>query len=299
MADKVFESLVYENAAGVRTILSSPAITQYWELRGRSGFSAPPVEVITQKYVNGNVRVVNTIKQPRIVSINMIVTGKTAAQRDKYFFEMVNRLMDTTKGDVGKLYITRSDGLKVHLNCAYSSGLDVVDDYSTFHRFTLEFYAADPYFYGMESVQTAEWNEGNLLTLSQTLTLGYWCLGWGNLSATKLLTNKLYGSVDPIYEIEGVRKSIMIRNASVRTFIEFDGLQMANGDTLVIDTRERYKRAYIRHKDGTETTAMGALRWKTISLSLPVPPGESYLRAESVGENYPLNVIMMNQYLSA
>ena len=151
----------------------------------------------------------------------------------------------------------------------------------------------------MESIQTAEWNEGDILTLSQTLTLGAWCLGWGNLATTKLLTNKLYGAVDPIYEIEGIRKSIMLRNASIKTFIEFDGLEMKSGDTLIIDTRERYKRAYIRHEDGTETTAMGALRWKTISLSLPVPPGESYLRAESVGENYPLNVVMMNQYLSA
>ena len=135
--------------------------------------------------------------------------------------------------------------------------------------------------------------------MSHTLTLGDWCLGWGNLNTTKLLKNKLYGSVDPIYEIEGARKNILIRNASVRTFIEFDNLEMTVGDTLIIDTRERYKRAYIRHADGTETTAMGSLRWKTISLSLPVPPGDSYLTAKSNGENYPLNVVMMNQYLSA
>lgn len=299
MADNIFKTLVYENPSGVQTILSSPAMTNYWEVGRRKGFTAPQVKIITQKYVNGNVRIVNTIKEPRTVSVTMILTGKTEASRDKYFHDMVDRLMDTTKGDVGKLYIMRSDGLKVHLNCAYASGLDVVDQYKNLSKFTLEFYAADPYFYGVESIQTAEWNGGDIITLSQTLTLGQWCLGWGNLYTTKLLTNKLYGSVDPIYEIEGSRKSIMIRNASVKTFIEFDDLEMINGDTLVIDTRERYKRAYIRHADGTETTAMGSLRWKTISLSLPVPPGQSYLTAESVGEPSPLNVIMMNQYLSA
>ena len=299
MADKVFESLVYENAAGIKTILSSPTITQYWELRGRSGFSAPPVEVITQKYVNGNVRVVNTIKQPRTVRINMIVTGKTAAQRDKYFFEMINRLMDVSKGDVGKLYITRSDGLKVHLNCAYSSGLDVVDDYSTFHRFTLEFFAADPYFYSVENIQTVDVDEGTGLTLSETLMLNTWCLGFGNYKGTKLLTNRLNGSVDPIYEIKDPRNTLTIRNASVRTSIEFVGLEMRNDDLLVIDTRERYKRAYIRHPDGTETTAMGALRWKTISLSLPLPNGQSYLTVSTIGCESQLNVITMNQYLSA
>ena len=299
MADNIFKTLVYENPSGVQTILSSPAMTNYWEVGRRKGFTAPSVKIITQKYVNGNVRIVNTIKEPRTVSVTMILTGKTEASRDKYFHDMVDRLMDVSKGDVGKLYIMRSDGLKVHLNCAYASGLDVVDQYKNLSKFTLEFYAADPYFYGVESIQTAEWSEGDMLTLSQTLTLGAWCLGWGNLATTKLLTNKLYGAVDPIYEIEGIRKSIVLRNASVKTFIEFDGLEMKSGDTLIIDTRERYKRAYIRHEDGTETTAMGALRWKTISLSLPVPSGESYLSAESVGENYPLNVVMMNQYLSA
>ena len=298
MADSVFKTLVYENPSGVQTILSSPAMTSYWEVGRRKGFTAPQVKIITQKYVNGNVRIVNIIKEPRTVSVTMILTGKTEASRDKYFHDMVDRLMDTTKGDVGKLYIMRSDGLKVHLNCSYSSGLDVVDQYKNLSKFTLEFYAADPYFYGVESIQTAEWNEDDI-TLSDTLTLGIWCLGWNYLSTTKLLRNKLYGSVDPIYEIEGSRKNIMIRNSSVRTFIEFDDLHMTNGDTLVIDTRERYKRAYIRHADGTETSAMGSLRWKTISLSLPVPPGDSYLRAESMGANYPLNVIMMNQYLSA
>ena len=299
MADNIFKTLVYENPSGVQTILSSPAMTNYWEVGRRKGFTAPQVKIITQKYVNGNVRIVNTIKEPRTVSVTMILTGKTEASRDKYFHDMVDRLMDTTKGDVGKLYIMRSDGLKVHLNCSYASGLDVVDQYKNLSKFTLEFFAADPYFYGVESIQTAEWDEEDIITLSHTLTLGDWCLGWGNLNTTKLLKNKLYGSVDPIYEIEGARKNILIRNASVRTFIEFDNLEMTVGDTLIIDTRERYKRAYIRHADGTETTAMGSLRWKTISLSLPVPPGDSYLTAKSNGENYPLNVVMMNQYLSA
>lgn len=299
MADTVFKTLVYENPSGVQTILSSPTMRNYWEVGKRKGFKAPQVKIITQKYVNGNVRIVNTLKEPRTVSITLILTGKSEASRDRYFNDMVDRLMDTRKGDVGKLYITRSDGLKVHLNCAYSSGLDVVDEYKNLSKFTLEFYAADPYFYSVESVQTAEFDETGAITLSDNLTLGEWCLGWGNLSAQKLLRNKLYGAVDPIYQIKGARKNILIRNASVKTFIEFDNLEMRNTDTLVIDTRERYKRAYILHEDGSETTAMGSLLWKTISLSLPVPSGDSYLTAETVGEDYPLDVIMMNQYLTA
>jgi len=299
MADRVFKSLEYVNPSGIKTIISSPTITKYWEIGKRRGFNAPLVDIVTEKYVNGNIRIVNTIKQPRTVSIRLIVTGKTEAARDRYFHDMIDRLMDTSNGDVGKLYITRSDGLKVHLNCAYSGGMDVMDDYQTFGSFELEFYAADPYFYSIESVQEAEYNEGDIITLSDNLTLSGWCLGWGNLSAQKLLINKLYGAVDPIYEIYGARKSITIRNASVHTYIEFDNLVMKKDDTLVIDTREKYKRAYIRHADGTETTAMGSLVWKTVSLSLPMPHGQSYLTTTTVGEDYPLKVIAMNNYLAA
>ena len=299
MADAVFKTLVYENPSGIQTILSSPTMRNYWEVGTRKGFKAPQVKIITQKYVNGNVRIVNTLKEPRTVSLTMILTGKTEASRDRYFNDMVDRLMDTTKGDVGKLYITRSDGLKVHLNCAYSSGLDVVDEYKNLSKFTLEFYAADPYFYSVENIQTVDVDEGTKLTLSETLMLNSWCLGFGNYKGTKLLTNRLNGSVDPIYEIKDPRNTLTIRNASVRSFIEFGGLKMQNDDVLVIDTRERYKRAYIRHPDDTETTAMGALKWKTISLSLPLPNGDSYLSVSTIGSESQLNVITMNQYLSA
>jgi len=297
--DKAFDSLVYENAAGGRVILSSPLVSQYWELRGRSGFTAPDVQLITEKYVNGNERIVNRIVEPRTVRINMIVVGKNNAMRDKIFFDMVKILMDTTRGEVGKLYIGRSDGRTVILNCAYSGGMNVVEEYDKFHRFTLEFYAADPYFYTLPITQSIEFSEGDVVTLAEDLYLGPWRLGWGRTKTTALVENKTGNVAEPIYEIAGSRMDIYIRNHSSRYSITFEDMDMAGGDTLVIDTRARYKSAYFKHADGSVSTALGSLVWSAVSLTLPMPEGQSYITAETFGEIYPLNITIMTASMSA
>ena len=296
--DKVYKSLVYENAAGGRAVLSAASTDQYWELRGRTGFSAPDVRLITEKYVNGNERIVNRIVEPRTVTINMIVRGKTSAIRDKVFFSMVDVLMDTSKGEIGKLYVTRSDGRTVILNCSYSAGLDIQEQYRNFHIFTLEFYAADPYFYTLPITQTLEF-EPNVITLSDSLYLASWRLGWGNTSGTVLVENRTGNVGDPIYEITGTRMDLHIRNRSGRQEITFDDMDMEGGDVLVIDTRPRYKSAYFRHADGSTSTALGYLVWSAISLSLPMPKGRSYITATTFGEIQPLEITIMTALLSA
>ncbi len=295
----IYKSLVYENSAGSRAVLSAESTDQYWELRGRTGFSAPDVRLITEKYVNGNERIVNRIVEPRNVSINMIVRGKTSAIRDKVFFSMIDVLMDTSKGEVGKLYVTRSDGRTVILNCAYSGGLNVKEQYRNFHTFTLTFYAADPYFYTLPITQTLTFGDSEGFTLSDDLYLASWRLGWGNIEGQVLLVNKTGGVAEPIYEIAGTRMDLMIRNRSIRQSITFNDMDMESGDVLVIDTRSRYKSAYFRHADGTVSTALGSLVWSAVSLSLPMPEGNSYLVAESFGEAQPLDVTIMTALLSA
>lgn len=297
--DKVFRSLVYENASGIKTILSDRSISSYWELRGRSGFSAPDVKLITEKYVNGNERIVNSIVNPRTVRINMILKGKTSAIRDKIFFSMVDVLMDTSKGEIGKLYVTRSDGRTVILNCAYSGGMNIVEQYRLFHKFSVEFYAADPYFYTLPTTQTLMITDDRGFTLSDDLYLSSWRLGWGYMSGRLLAENRTGNTADPIYEISGTRMDLEIRNQSVRQNITFNDMDMDVGDTLVIDTRPRYKSAYFRHADGSVSTALGYLVWSAISLSLPMPEGNSYITLNTFGENSPMNITIMSALLSA
>ena len=297
--DKAFESLIYENASGNRVILSDRSVTSYWELRGRYGFSAPEVELITQKYVNGSVKVVGRIIKPRTVSINMIVTGETTAKRDAVFFDMVEQLIDADGGDVGKLYITRSDGSVVILNCTYSSGLRVTDEYRKFHRFTLEFYAEDPYFYSDPYTQEIDTIQSDILTLAQDLYLGTWSLGTGVVSGTGIITNPVQQNIEPIYRIAGVRSSLIITNETTGAAIGFKDLEMTVGDTVVIDTREKIKSAYIRHSNGSTESIMDKIDWSNEELSLPLMPGENTISVSGYGAEGTLVVDMMQKYLSA
>ena len=297
--DNVFESLIYENASGNRVILSDQSVTSYWELRGRYGFSAPEIELITQKYVNGSVKVVGRIIQPRTVGINMVVTGETTVKRDAVFFDMVEQLIDADGGDIGKLYITRTDGLVVILNCTYSSGLRVTDEYRKFHRFTLEFYAEDPYFYSDPYTQEIDSIESDILTLSYTLYLGTWTLGTGIYNGSGIINNPVQQNIEPIYKIAGVRNSLKITNETTGKTLGFNEMETYPGDMIIIDTREKIKNAYIRKPNGSTVSIMDKIDWSNEELALPLVPGDNEITVSGYGSEGALIVDMMQKYLSA
>ena len=301
MLNQVFESLVYVNASGVRTILSDRSVSSYWELRGRSGFSAPDVELITQKYINGQTKIVGRIIKPRTVTINMIVTGGSRAKRDALFFSMIEALIDVDGGGIGKLYITRSDGSVVYLNCAYSSGLNVTDQYKLFHKFTLEFYAEDPYFYSQDIIQTLILPDGaGAITLGDDLTLNGWCLDWSIITnGSGIITNPYEHAADPVYTIAGIRTNLTIMNSSISKILSFDGLEMTTGDVIIIDTRARQRTAYIVHADGSHTDILGNLVWSDADMSLPLIPGSNALSVTSTGVSSDLEVSISMTALSA
>ena len=296
----IFESLVYENGRGVKTVLSGEFLTDRWELRGRSGFSAPQVELITQKYVNGRQQIVGRIIQPRTVTFNMIVVGDSAQERDAIFFQMVDRLLDVGGGDIGKLYITRTDGKEVFLNCAYSSGLSIVEEYKKFHRFTLEFFAADPYFYSTYTdTQAVPVVESNVATLADDLYLGVWYLGVGDLVGQGVVTNSAGGDIEPILRIKGRRMSITIRNEMTGKSISLEDTDLTNGDELVIDTRSQSRNAYIVREDGSIESAMQYIVWTELEIDFPLVPGNNLITWEGYGDYEPLYIDTTQQYLSA
>lgn len=296
----VYESLIYENASGVRTVLSDSAVTTNWELRGRSGFSAPDVELITQKYINGQTKIVGRIIKPRTVTMNMIVRGSSTKDRDDIFFKMIEDLIDVDGGDIGKLFVKRSDGSTVYLNCSYASGLKVKEEYKLFHRFTLEFYAEDPYFYSEDLIETVELTQsGTPITLGEDLTLNGWCLDWTtSVTGSGTIDNPYSHEADPIYKIAGFRVDLTISNGEKS--LSFDDLDMEQTDVIVIDTRERYKQAYILHPDGTRTDILGNLVWNDADLSLPLAPGYNLITvASSLGAEANLEVDFTMTALSA
>ena len=146
--------LVYfVNSQGKRAVLSSPDNPNYWELRGRSGFTAPDVDIFTKKFASGAVKYLGKVLKPRTCSMKMVCIGKDTAERDQIFFEMLDTLLDYKGEGEGKLYVKRSDGSIYYLNCVYSGGMNIVEQYQKFHLFTLSFYAADPLFYASAKYQ--------------------------------------------------------------------------------------------------------------------------------------------------
>ena len=293
------ESLIYVNSSGEWAILSDEGTRSMWELRNRSGFTAPDIELITQKYVNGINKVVGRIILPRTIRMNFVLVGETTVERDQLFAELVEKLMNTDKGENGKLYVRAVSGQTYVLNCAYSSGLNITDEYRKFHRFTLEFYAEDPYFYSDDVTAEIDISGGGAITLSETLTLGGWALGWGTISGTGTVTNPFTRALDPIFRITGARPGIMIRQVATGKVIQFENLIMANTDTIVIDTRDRYKTAYIQHADGTRDSILGNMNWNNPDLSMPMLSGGNLIEVESIGLNSPLEVTLALSYLSA
>lgn len=158
----------FVNSQGKRAALSSPENRNYWELIGRTGFTAPDVDIFTEKYSSGAVKYYGRTLQPRVCSMNMVCVGDSTAERDKVFFEIVDILMDTEGNGQGTLYVKRSNGSTVHLNCVYSGGMNITEEYRHLHKFAIEFYAADPWFYGSEKVyrvnQIRDYQDG-ILTL--------------------------------------------------------------------------------------------------------------------------------------
>lgn len=296
----MFRKLVFENASGKQVVLNDSTIKQYFEVGTRSGFTAPEVELITQKYINGKEKIIGRILKPRVVTMTFIIVGGSAAKRDSVFFDMIEKLIDVSGGDVGKLYIKRSDGKTVYLNCAYSSGLSVVEQYEKYHRFTLEFYASDPYFYN-DFQFTTQLNdtESDIVTLADDLYLGVWYLGIGNINGNGVIVNQLEEDAYPIIKIRGRRQDITITNQTTNERIAFTNLPMFRGDTLVIDTREQSKDAHIEKEDGTVISALQYLDWETMNLSLRLVPGSNGIVWSGYGEIQPITFSYSQQFISA
>lgn len=292
------ESLIFVNSSGEWAILSDEGTRSMWELRNRSGFSAPDVELITQKYVNGINKIFRRIVLPRTVTMNFVLIGETTVERDQLFADLVDKLMNVDNGVNGKLYVRTTSGATYILNCAYSSGLNITDEYRKFHRFSLEFFAEDPYFYSDGVEARISIGGDDVITLAENLYLGGWALGWARILGTGYVENPLGRKVDPVFRITGSRTDLKIIQVATGKSIEFRNLVMRNTDTIVIDTRERYKTAYIIHADGTKETMLGRYVWDNVDMSLPLEAGSNALFVESFGEPDNLEVIMSLPYLS-
>lgn len=298
MAD-VFKKLVYENASGARVLLSEKGSKHCIELR-RSGFTAPDVNLITQSYIGGRTKLLRSIRQPRHMTVTLLILGETQAQKDRVFHEMITKLMDVSGGEEGRLYITRSDGSEVYSNCCYASGLNVEEEYQKYQRFTLEFYAADWAFYNEAQNQTFRLVADDPITLADDLYLGNWHLGDGVTTGYATINNTSGLPIDPVIEVGGVRTDLLVVNLTTGKSIELTDLEMSSGDTIVIDTRKAVKAVYLRRLGSENVNLMNKLNWANVSLTMPIVTGENVIRVNSTqGVESTVKLIIESTYLSA
>lgn len=150
--DNGFDLVYFINSQGRRVVLSSPENRNYWELRGRYGFTAADVDIFTEKMASGETMYFGKALKPRECGMRMICRGEDNAERDRLFFEMLSVLLDADGGGEGRLYVKTSAGATAYLNCVYSGGMNIVEQYQKFHLFTISFFAADPRFYVVQRV---------------------------------------------------------------------------------------------------------------------------------------------------
>ena len=145
--DKLTEIVYFENSQNKRVVLTSPQNKNYWEIKGRKGFSAPDVDLYSETMASGKTIYFGKYIKPRHCSLQMVCKGRTTAERDRLFYDLLETLIDKDSNDEGKLYLRKSDGAQVYLNCVYEGGMNIEKEYKIFSFFNIEFFAADPLFY--------------------------------------------------------------------------------------------------------------------------------------------------------
>ena len=232
------DDLIYfVNSRGKTTYLATPNNRNCFVLAGRYGFSAPEVDIFTQKFVSGKTEFFGKALKPRTCGLQMLVRGKDQAERDNIFYSMLDVLLDADGEGEGKLYVKRSDGSMVCLNCIYSSGMRAADQYKNFRSFAVEFYAADPWFYveRKNNIYTDELDI-NDVTVNWNITPSYWVE----------MEYKYDGIGTDTYFMAGVSVP-NVGSSSIQLWTE----DLTAGDTLVISTKDGV--SYVRDEYGKKT----------------------------------------------
>lgn len=301
--DDVYESLIFENTLGERIELSVAGNSELWEVIGRTGFSAPPVEMVTQRYANGMTKMLRRLISPRTVSVSMVVRGDTREERDAVFFDMIGKLFGRSGDGEGKLHVMRSDGSEVYLNCIYSDGLDTLtEQYKKFHRFTLSFYAPDPYFYHDLTPVEIRIPPTNMLTLSNLLQVGnYHKIGEYTGEGEGVIYNASQVAINPVIKLKSPRGNCTIENQTTGERIVLSGLLLAQDDTLIIDTTERGKGIFVQHADGTRSPAGQYLDWESLDFDFHIAVGVNEISFTVGAGSYTegLTFEMTERFLSA
>lgn len=297
--------LSYVTNKGVEVVLDNYETEKtIWELYGRTGFEAPAINFIDEQYADGVIETVAVTIPARDVTVNLVVHGKTRLQRNEVLHGIVNQIIEYgARTSWGKLKVEQADGTIVYLNCFYSGGLESQAESDPLtHLLSLNFHAADPYFYESTLTQTIFQDTeqsglylGDSVYLSDTMYLE-----GGSLSTDTWVENS--GQLTyPIMKVRGPAKSIKIENLTANTKIEIkNDYLLLVGETLRIDCRDRHRGITHISAVGVETDRTDLLELGS-SLVFPLLSGANRIKlthTETTAETY-LKFMFQKRFLSA
>ena len=177
----------------------------------------------------------------------------------------------------------------VHLNCVYSGGMNITEEYRHLHKFTIEFYAADTYFYGLETEYDVE-PLGLLPAEDRHITIK---------NGTK------YNQIVRIQTgIGATSRPIYIRfyggymeNTTTGKKISFPGeignYRYVQGNYLSADFNPGRIETLALGEDGTVRDGSPAIDWPNTDLNFAIVPGENLIDFSAV-VNFELSAFFLN-----
>lgn len=267
--------LRYETAAGVKIVLDDYLGSRtIWELFGRTGFAAPPIEYIDETYAAGYSETIAARLLPRDVAIPLVIHGQTQMERDSILQGIADRLLQHgVQPDWGRLVFTRSDGKDAYLNCLYTSGLETIAEEDPFiYKAVLNFHASDPYIYAMEDT-IVPLSDGNTGLLFGTFTFGAGVYFRGRLDS---VVSEIFNAGHRVYPeifISGPAEAIRIKGLDNGAVIAFQPyFKVLAGETVRIDCRDRRRGVWLTGVDGVVSDITSKLALES-SLLFSVLPG--------------------------
>lgn len=274
MDDNGNEYVYFVNSRGYRTVLSSPENRNYWELRGRSGFTAVDIETFTQKMASGTVKLLGKAPKPRTCSMKMICVGNSSAERDRIFYEMLSVLIDADGSGQGRLYVRRSDGAMAYLNCVYTSGANITEKYQKLHEFTLTFYAADPYFYIPDEYTFAEIQQkSGIITVNNRSN--------NNMSVNLLIADAHSPNAGMSWSAKGAIKNtttgkkITFGRYSYRDQAVDETITLPGYIQMVLNVSDKKFDVYTEDQYGVKSSAYNYIDWNNTDLGFCLVPGQN------------------------
>jgi hypothetical protein len=270
----------WEDADGDRHALTDPDLGLV--LQGRTDFGMPAIERVKQE-VPGleGATLLGTKIKTREIDLKLRVDAPTYAAKWLVLRRVV-RWFNPLMGS-GRLIVQGVDGFERYLRCSYSDGLglDEQPDQSPYEQeFVLVLEADDPLWYDEEPEQL----QFGLDLAGDLFPIFPITLGSSAVIANPVLSNPCDAWARPVWTITGPATEITLENRTTGEVLHWEGT-LAEGQTLVIDTRRDQKTAVIL-PDTSVYSGLGMSRlW-------PLAPGDNEVAIVIVGAEPSTTVAM-------